>query len=163
MLAQIRTSDGDSSRGAVDALKKIVAAVRKRCRKARIIVRADSGFCREEIMAWCETQQPVVYYCLGLARNSRLRELIDEKFARVRESAILCGGVARGFTEFQYQTPYSWTRRRRGIAKTQVLQDKNKPPFIVTQPPSRGFEYPPPAPGSFFSPKGYDNFFCASL
>jgi uncharacterized metal-binding protein len=77
--------------------------VRKRWPKARIIVRADSGFCREEIMAWSEAQQPVVYYCLGLARNSRLRELIDEKLARVRESAILCGGVARSFTEFQYR------------------------------------------------------------
>jgi ribonuclease HI len=64
LWAQLRTSEGDAARGAVDALKKIVAAVRKRCPKARIIVRADSGFCREEIMAWCETQQPVVYYCL---------------------------------------------------------------------------------------------------
>lgn len=89
----------------MDALKKIVAAVRKRCRKARIIVRADSGFCREEIMAWCEAQQPVVYYCLGLARNSRLVELIEEKFARVRESAILCGGVARGFTPVPISDP----------------------------------------------------------
>jgi hypothetical protein len=77
--AQLRTSEGDAARGAVDALKKIVSAVRKRCPKAHIIVRADSGFCREEIMAWCETQQPAVYYCLGSARNSRLVELIEEK------------------------------------------------------------------------------------
>jgi Transposase DDE domain group 1 len=89
LWAQLRTSEGDAARGAVDALKKLVAAVRKRCPKARIIVCADSGFCREEIMAWCETQQPVVYYCLGLARNSRLRELIDEKFGapNIRRSA----------------------------------------------------------------------------
>src|SRR5260370_22757064 len=138
LWAQPRTRDGDAARGAVDALKKIVAAVRKRCRKARIIVRADSGFCREEIMAWCETQQPVVYYCLGLARNSRLRELIDEKFARVRESAILCGGVARGFSEFQYQTPKSLTRSRPGIAKTEGLQDKHNPRFILTKLPAEG-------------------------
>ncbi len=123
LWAQLRTSDGDAARGAVDALKKIVSAVRKRCPKARIIVRADSGFCREEIMAWCEKEQPVVYYCLGLARNSRLRELIDEKFARVRESAILCGGVTRGFTEFQYQTLKSWTCSRRVIAmENQIKQ-----------------------------------------
>jgi len=83
---------GAAARGAVDALKKIVSAARKRCPKAQIIVRADSGFCREEIMAWCEAQQPKLYYCLGLARNSRLRDLLEEKFARVRESAILCGG-----------------------------------------------------------------------
>ena len=76
-------------------------------------------------MAWCETQQPVVHYCLGLARNSRLVELIEEKFARVRESAILCGGVARGFTEFPYQTLKSWTHSRRVIAKAELLQDKD--------------------------------------
>src|SRR5208337_729882 len=57
LWAQLRTSDGDAARGAVEALKKIVAAVRKRCPKARIIVRADSGFCREEIMAWCAASQ----------------------------------------------------------------------------------------------------------
>src|SRR5438876_4969979 len=156
------TSDGDAARGAVDALKKIVATVRKRCPKARIIVRADSGFCREEIMAWCETQEPLVYYCLGLARNSRLRELIDEKFARVRESAILCGGVARGFTEFQYQTLKSWTCSRRVIAKVEVLQDKDNPRFIVTNLPAKGFEdQQQQNVDRFCAQKCYEDFYCA--
>src|SRR4030088_2141785 len=53
LWAELRTSEGDAARGAVEALQKIVAALRKRCPKAQIIVRADSGFCREEIMAWC--------------------------------------------------------------------------------------------------------------
>jgi hypothetical protein len=135
--------------------------VRKRCRKARIIVRADSGFCREEIMAWCETQQPVVYYCLGLARNSRLMELVDEKFARVRESAILCGGVARSFTEFQYQTLKSWTCSRRVIAKAEVLQDKDNPRFIVTNLPAEGFEDQQQSPDRFCAQKCYEDFYCA--
>ena len=161
LWAQLRTSDGDAAHGAVDALKKIVAAVRKRCPKARIIVRADSGFCRQELMAWCETQQPVVYYCLGLARNSRLRELIDEKFARVRESAILCGGVARGFTEFQYQTLKSWTRSRRVIAKAEVLQDKDNPRFIVTNLPAEGFEDQQQSADRFCAQKCYEDFYCA--
>jgi hypothetical protein len=102
LWAELRTSDGDAARGAVDALKKIVSVVRKRCPKAQIIVRADGGFCREEIMAWCEAQSQV-YYCLELARNSRLRDLIEEKFARVRGLAILCGGVARGFQKIFVQ------------------------------------------------------------
>lgn len=162
LWAQLRTSDGDAARGAVDALKKIVLAVRKRCPKARIIVRADSGFCREEIMAWCETQQPVVYYCLGLARNSRLVELIEPKFARVRESAILCGGVARGFTEFQYQTLKSWTCTRRVIAKVEVLQDKDNPRFIVTNLPAKGFEdQHKQSPDRFCAQKCYEDFYCA--
>ena len=163
LWAQLRTSDGDAARGAVDALKKIVAAVRKRCPKARIIVRADSGFCREEIMAWCETQQPVLYYCLGLARNSRLVELIEEKFARVRESAILCGGVARGFTQFQYQTLKSWTCSRRVIAKVEVLQDKDNPRFIVTNLPAKGFEdqQQQQRVDRFSAQKCYEDFYCA--
>ena len=162
LWAQLRTSDGDAARGAVEALKKIVAAVRKRCPKARIIVRADSGFCREEIMAWCEAQEPQVYYCLGLARNSRLLELIGEKFARVRESAILCGGVARGFTEFQYQTLKSWTRPRRVIAKAEVLQDKDNPRFIVTNLPAKGFEdKQQQCPDRFCAQKCYEDFYCA--
>jgi hypothetical protein len=163
LWAQLRTSDGDAARGAVDALKKIVSAVRKRCTKARIIVRADSGFCREEIMAWCEQEQPVVYYCLGLARNSRLRELIDEKFARVRESAILCGGVARGFTEFQYQTLKSWTCSRRVIAKVEVLQDKDNPRFIVTNLPAKGFkdQQQQQRIDRFCAQKCYEDFYCA--
>jgi len=161
LWAQLRTSEGDAARGAVDALQKIVAAVRKRCRKARIIVRADSGFCREELMAWCESQQPVVYYCLGLARNSRLRELIDEKFARVRESAILCGGVARSFTEFHYRTLKSWTRSRRVIAKAEVLQDKDNPRFIVTNLPAEGFEDQPQSAERFCAQKCYEDFYCA--
>ena len=161
LWAQLRTSQGDAARGAVEALKKIVAALRKRCPKARIIVRADSGFCREEIMAWCEEEQPVVYYCLGLARNHRLVELIEEKFARVRESAILCGGVARGFTEFQYQTQKSWTRSRRVIAKAEVLQDKDNPRFIVTNLPAKGFEDQPQYADRFCAQKCYEDFYCA--
>jgi Transposase DDE domain group 1 len=161
LWAELRTSDGDASRGAVDALKKIVAAVRKRCPKAQIIVRADSGFCREEIMAWCEAQQPKIYYCLGLARNSRLRDLLEDKFARVRELAILCGGVARGFTEFQYQTQKSWTLSRRVIGKAEVLGDKDNPRFIVTNLAAEGFDYDQQSPDRFCAKKCYEDFYCA--
>jgi hypothetical protein len=161
LWAELRTSDGDAARGAVEALKKIVAAVRKRCPKARIIVRADSGFCREEIMAWCEAQQPKVYYCLGLARNNRLRDLLEAKFARVRELAILCGGVARGFTEFQYQTLKTWSLSRRVIGKAEVLGDKDNPRFIVTNLPAEGFADDLPSSGRFCAQKCYEDFYCA--
>lgn len=140
LWAQLRTSDSGAARGAREALETIVAAVRLRCPKARIILRADSGFCNEEIMAWCESQ-PEVYYCLGLARNSRLlaQEEVDAAFARVQERAILCGGVSREFTEFTYQTRSSWSVARRVIAKAEVLHDKENPRFIVTNLPEGGF------------------------
>ena len=161
LWAQLRTSDGDAARGAVEALQKIVPAIRKRCPKAQIIVRADSGFCREEIMAWCEAQEPKVYYCLGLARNSRLRDLLDQKFARIRELAILCGGVARGFTEFQYQTQKSWTLSRRVIGKAEVLGDKDNPRFIVTNLLAKGFDGGQQSPDRFCAQKCYEDFYCA--
>src|ERR1700693_1046416 len=160
LWAQLRTSDGDAARGAVEALEKIVPALRKRCPKAKIIVRADSGFCREEIMAWCEAQSEV-YYCLGLARNSRLRDLLDHKFARVRELAILCGGVARGFTEFQYQTQKSWTLSRRVIGKAEVLGDKDNPRFIVTNLAAEGFDDEQQPPDRFSAQTCYEDFYCA--
>ena len=161
LWAELRTSDGDAARGAVEALQKIVPAIRKRCPKAKIIVRADSGFCREEIMAWCEAQEPKVYYCLGLARNSRLRDLLDAKFARVRELAVLCGGVARGFTEFQYQTLKSWTISRRVIGKAEVLGDKDNPRFIVTNLAAEGFDQDRQSPDRFCAQKCYEDFYCA--
>src|SRR5258708_39251957 len=112
----------------------------KRCPKAQIIVRADSGFCREEIMAWCEAQEPKVYYCLGLARNSRLRDLLEDKFARVRELAILCGGVARGFTELQYQTLKSLTHISPVNGKTEGLGNQGNPSFIITNLTDESFD-----------------------
>ena len=146
LWAQLRTSDGDAARGSVEALAKIVPAIRQRCPKARIIVRADSGFCRDEIMTWCESQNPIVYYCLGLARNSRLlgQEEVTHAFQRAHERALLAGGVGRSFTEFSYQTLESWSVARRVIAKAEVLHDKNNPRFIVTNLPTEGFPGDPP-------------------
>ena len=112
-------------------------------------------------MAWCEAQAPMVYYCLGLARNSRLRELLEVKLARVREAAILCGGVARGFTEFQYQTLKSWTISRRVIGKAEVLGDKDNPRFIVTNLSAEGFDDDQQSPGRFCAQKCYEDFYCA--
>jgi len=82
LWAQLRTSDQDAASGVVPALEKIVAAIGKRCKRARIIIRGDSGFCREEIMAWCERQPRVVYYCLGLAKNSVLIEKLQPALAQ---------------------------------------------------------------------------------
>jgi hypothetical protein len=95
--AQLRTSNMDASKGTVDALKKIVQAIRNHCPQARIIVRADSGFCRDEILAWCEAN--IVFYCIGLARNNRLEALLADAFFSARVKACLCGGKAREFVD----------------------------------------------------------------
>jgi hypothetical protein len=93
LWAQLRTSDKDGADGVVVALGKIVAAIRQRCRRAPIIVRGDSGFCREETLAWCERQGPVVYYCLGMARNSVLVERLGPALASAQMRWCLSGAA----------------------------------------------------------------------
>ena len=139
LWAQLRTSDKDGADGVVAALAELVPAIRQRCRRARIIVRGDSGFCREEIMAWCEGQ-PEVYYCLGLAKNSVLVERLGPALAAAQTRWCLCGGnPVREFTEFRYQTVKSWRRARRVIGKAEVTAQGPNPRFIVSNLPAGGF------------------------
>jgi hypothetical protein len=140
LWGQLRTADHEAAYGAVPALEKIVAAVRKRCRRARIIVRGDSGFCREEIMAWCESQ-PQVYYCLGLAKNSVLIEKLGAAMAQARARHCLTGASSvREFVQFEYQTHRSWSRPRRVIGKAEVMVGGENPRFVVTNLPAKGFK-----------------------
>lgn len=132
--AELRTADGDAARGTLAALAAIVAAVRQRCPRARIVVRGDSGFCREELMAWGEAHG--VGYVLGLARNARLLALLGPALARARERACQCGGRTREFAELAYRTLDSWSRERRVVGKAEILGDKDNPRFIVTNLPA---------------------------
>jgi hypothetical protein len=161
LWAQLRTSDADAASGVVPALEKIVAAIRKRCKHARIILRGDSGFCREEIMAWCEGQPRVVYYCLGLAKNGVLIEKLAPALADARARRCLSGAESvRGFTEFEYQTQKTWSRTRRVIGKAEVMAAGDNPRFVVTNLPARGFKGDPDR--ARFSPQRlYEEFYCA--
>jgi hypothetical protein len=139
LWAQVRGGDKDGAHGVVGALEQIVPAIRKRCRRARIILRGDSGFCRDEIMAWCEGQQEV-YYCLGLAKNSVLVERLGPALARAQARWCLCAAASvREFTEFSYQTAKSWSRERRVIGKAEVTTQGPNPRFVVTNLPANGF------------------------
>lgn len=128
--AQLRTAKRDASAGTVEALAKIVPAVRRRCPKARIVIRADSGFCREEILGWCEAHG--VDYVVGLARNACVVAALTPALDRARQMACLCGGTARVYHDFIYRTKTSWSRSRRVIGKAERLYDKDNPRFIVT-------------------------------
>jgi hypothetical protein len=158
-LAQLRDCKRDASDGCVEALEKIVPVIRQRFgKKIRIIVRADSGFARESIMAWCE--QNGLYYCFGLARNCRLQECLEHKMARVRERAILCGGTACEFGEFDYQTRNSWSKSRRVIGKAEILPKGDNPRFIVTNLPQDGWAQSAQAT-RFEAAALYRKFYCA--
>jgi Transposase DDE domain group 1 len=159
LWAQLRTNDRDSADGVVRALEQIVGAIRRRCKWARIIVRADSGFCREEVMAWCERQQPVVYYCLGLGKNSVLVGNLAPALADARAGRCLSGAPqVRRFAEFEYRTTASWSRSRRVIAKAEVMAEGDNPRFVVTNLPARRCK----GQEDQFSPKRlYEELYCA--
>jgi hypothetical protein len=160
LWAQLRTADQDGAAGTVPALEKIVAAIRKRCPHARIIVRGDSGFCREEIMAWCEGQREV-QYCLGLAKNSVLLERLEPALFDARARRCLSGAPStRVFSEFDYQTQKSWSQARRVIGKAEVSAAGDNPRFVVTNLPAGGFTED--ADSRRFEPaRLYEGFYCA--
>jgi hypothetical protein len=140
LWAQLRTADHGAAHEVVPVLERITAAIRKRCRRARIIYRGDGGFCREEIMVWCEGQ-PEVYYCLGLPKNSVLLEPLGPAMARARARYCLSGAPSvREYVEFEYQTRESWSRPRRVIGKAEVMKEGENPRFVVTNLPAHGFK-----------------------
>ena len=158
LFAKLRQSNIDPAEGTLEALQKIVGAIRRRFgNKKKIIVRADSGFCRDELLDWCERH--AIYYCIGLARNARLEQLLAPTRDRAVQMAILTGGRATSFGEFEYRTLKSWSRARRVIGKAQIMPDKDNPRFVVTNLPRDGFEGDAP---ERFAPKNlYRELYCA--
>jgi len=138
LWAQLRTSERGAAHGVVPALEQMMGAIRRRCPKARIILRADSGFGMEEVMAWCEGQSEV-YYCLGLAKNSVLIEKLGPALAEARARHCLTATSTRVFAELEYQTKTSWSRKRRVIGKAEVMAGGDNPRFVVTNLPPEGF------------------------
>ena len=126
--------------GSAHELERIVAQIRQAWPDVEIVIRADSGFAREEIMAWCEAQSEV-YYCLGLAKNSALINELEPAMASARAQWCLTSGVAaRMFTEFGYETrTHTWSCSRRTIGKAEITVNGDNPRFIVTNLPADGF------------------------
>jgi hypothetical protein len=121
----------DASSGSVEELSRIVGQIRARWPEVRIVIRGDSGFCREELMAWCEGEEGVDYV-LGLPKNSRLKEEIVEELEEARRAFEERGKASRVYKEFVYQTRESWSRERRVIGKAEHLEKGSNPRFVVT-------------------------------
>jgi len=130
LAAKLRPSNIDSSEGALEEIGRIVEQIRRKWPDVRILLRADSGFCREPIMAWCETHG--VDYLFGLARNARLEEAIEGELAQAKGLFEQTDLPSRVFAEFAYQTLNSWSRGRRVIAKAEHLDKGPNPRFVVT-------------------------------
>jgi hypothetical protein len=130
LCARLRPSNQDASAGSIAELERIVRQLRAQWPRVRIILRADSGFCREELMAWCEAHR--VDYVLGLARNQRLRRKIAPALRRAKQEYARTAKPARVFTEFFYRTRKSWSRSRRVVAKAEQIEGKENPRYLVT-------------------------------
>ena len=130
LCARLRPANKDAAAGSVEEVERIVTQVRERWPETRIVLRADSGFCREELMAWCEAN--LVDYAFGLARNQRLAKIVGAQMHQARLLHQATGKAARVFAEFAYRTHKSWSCSRRVVAKAEYLDKGENPRFVVT-------------------------------
>jgi Transposase DDE domain group 1 len=130
LCARLRESNQDASAGALAEVERIVSQVRGRWGQVQIILRADSGFAREELMSWCEAHG--VDYVFGLARNARLQRALGGELMQAQAQFEQSGQAERVFKDFDYTTRKSWSRHRRVIGKAEHLAKGANPRFIVT-------------------------------
>lgn len=135
LCARLRPSNIDAAAGSVEELTRIVERIRARWPDTEIVIRGDSGFCREALMAWCEPR-PKVQYVLGLPKNERLKRALGRAMQEAREHYHQTGQAARVFDEFTYRTRKSWSRSRRVIGKAEHLRKGANPRFVVTSLPA---------------------------
>ncbi len=133
LCARLRQSDIDGAAGAVDELDRIVKRIRRRWPKVKIYIRGDSGFCRDELMNWCERDKH--RYVLGLAKNNRLKEAISQQMGQAKTAYQETETSARVFKDFRYQTRKSWRRKRRVVGKAEHMAKGENPRFVVTNIP----------------------------
>ncbi len=155
LLARLRSAGEDGAAGVEKDLARLVERIRARWPQTRIILRTDSGFCRDPILSWCESAG--VDYVIGLARNARLQERIAPAMRRSRSRVVATGRPSRRFRSFWWRTRASWSRRRRVVAKAEALPtsegrgSKANPRFLVTSLPA----------STHPAQKLYEEFYCA--
>jgi DDE family transposase len=138
LCARLRPANIDAAAGSVAEIQRIVEQIRAAWPGVRIILRGDSGFCRDELMSWCERHQ--VDYVLGFARNERLRALLAPQLAAAAVQFEQTQKPARIFAEFSYQTTTgSWNQPRRVVAKAEHIDGKENPRYVVTSLPAQAW------------------------
>lgn len=130
LCAKLRPSNIDAAAGSVKQLERIVSQIRSQWPEVRIVVRADSGFCRDELMSWCEAQG--VDFVLGLAKNARLKRILGQELHQAQQQFAATGSAARVYKDFRYRTRKSWSQERRVIGKAEHLAKGENPRFVVT-------------------------------
>ena len=130
LCAKLRPSDIDGAAGSLKVLQRLVAQIRKTWPQVKILVRGDSGFCRDNLMTWCEANQ--VDYLFGLAKNQRLSRILAKEMHEAKCAFAATQAAARVFRDFTYRTKQSWSRERRVVGKAEHLAKGANPRFVVT-------------------------------
>jgi len=153
LCARLREANHDASFGCLAELRRIVTQIRAAWPEVKIILRGDSGFCRNELMSWCENNG--VEFVFGLARNQRLRKIIGAQMHEATQQWNQTGKPARVFSEFDYRTKKTkkggWDRERRVAAKAEHINGKENPRFVVTSLKSE----------EWAAPALYEKLYCA--
>lgn len=137
LLALLRPSDIDASCGLLKQLTRIVAHLRRHWPQVKIVIRGDSGFCREHLMRWCEAHG--VDYLFGLAKNQRLLRVLGKEMHQAQEQFAQTQQPARVFKDFTWKTRKSWSKERRVVGKAEYLAKGANPRFVVTSLPTEAF------------------------
>jgi Transposase DDE domain group 1 len=134
LCARLREANHDASFGSLREIQRVVEQIRAAWPEVKIILRGDSGFCRNELMSWCEGHR--VDFVFGMARNQRLRKIIGAEMHAATQQWQETGRAARVFSEFDYQAKKTkkggWDRARRVAAKAEHIDGKENPRFVVT-------------------------------
>ena len=130
LCARLRTAKNDAAAGTIEEVERIIERIRLVWPDTRIIIRGDSGFCREDIMRWCEDND--VHFLLGVPKNNRLAEAIEEELALAKALYQCSGKASRVFKDFCYKTLKTWRWHRRVVGKAEHLAKGTNPRFIVT-------------------------------
>jgi hypothetical protein len=130
LCAKLRPSNIDASAGSLKVLQQIVAKIRAVWPQVKILVRGDSGFCRDHLMTWCEANG--VDYLFGLPKNVRLLRTLGKELVLARDQFQATGEPARVFADTTYRTLKSWSRSRRVVGKAEHLAKGANPRFVVT-------------------------------
>ena len=130
LRARLRPANRDAAAGVVEELSCVVGQIRRAWPDVSILVRGDSGFCRDELLEWCEAAG--VDYLIGLAKNARLKRQVAPEMAQAEAACQSSGAPARVFADFPYRTLTSWSRERRVVGKAEVLPAGANPRFVVT-------------------------------
>jgi len=138
LSAKLRPADIDAAAGSVEEIERIIGQIRARWPKTTILLRADSGFCRDNLMSWCENNG--VHYVFGMARNERLVAEIATELGEAERTANATGRPARVFKDFSWTTRESWSTERRVVAKAEWTHGEANPRFIVTSLPTETIE-----------------------